>query len=75
MKLTVRKSNVRTIKQDDPLFAISDGLIVAQRAGFEISQGCPKEYRLIISECISNGWLKPVACMTAEEQLIETLKL
>lgn len=75
MNISIKKSNLRTVKQGDPLFTISDGLVVAQRAGFEISQGCPKEYRLIISECITNGWLKPVACVTAEEQLMETLKL
>lgn len=75
MNISFKKSSVRTIKQGDPLFTITDGLIVAQRAGFEISQGCPTEYRLIISECIANGWLKPVACMTTEEQFMETLKL
>jgi hypothetical protein len=75
MTFFVKKSKIRTIKQGDPLFTINDGLVVANRAGFEISNECPKEYRLIISTCISNGWLKPVAAMTAEEQLMETLKL
>lgn len=75
MKLTVRQSKIRTIRRNDPLFTINDGLTVANRAGFNISQVCPKEYRMIILECINNGWLEPVAYMTTEEQLIETLKL
>lgn len=75
MTFLARKSNIRTVKHDDPLFTITDGLMMARRAGFEVSQGCPQSYRMIISECIDRGWLKPVAYMTAEEQLIETLKL
>ena len=75
MTFIAHKSNIQTIKQDDPLFTISDGLMLCHRAGFEVSQGCPQSYRMIISECIDRGWLKPVAYMTAEEQLIETLKL
>jgi hypothetical protein len=71
----VRRSEIRTIKQGDPLFVITDGLVTATRAGFEISSSCPREYRAVIQECIQYGWLKPVACMTAEEQLMETLKL
>jgi hypothetical protein len=39
----------------------------APRAGFEISQGCPKEYKMIINECIRNGWLTPVANVTERE--------
>lgn len=75
MTISTRQSKIRTIKQGDPLFTISDGFFFAQRAGFEISQRCPENYRSLIIECIEHGWLKPVAYMTAEEQLIETLKL
>lgn len=75
MKLTARESNIRIVRQRDPLFTINDGLTIANRAGFNINQDCPKEYKMIILECINNGWLEPVAYMTAEDQLIETLKL
>jgi hypothetical protein len=75
MSFVVRQSNIRAVKPGDPLFTLNDGLLRANRAGFEISQHCPREYRLIISECINNGWLKPVAYITADEQFIETLKL
>jgi hypothetical protein len=39
------------------------------RAGFDISQSCPKEYRMIILECINIGWLKPVAHVHERELL------
>jgi hypothetical protein len=38
----------------------------APRAGFEINQSCPKEYK-IINEGIRHGWLKPVANVTERE--------
>ena len=75
MKITAHKSRIRTIRQGDPLFTIVDGFVTADRAGIEIGQDCPYEYLLIISKCIDRGWIKPVAYMTAEEQLMETLKL
>jgi hypothetical protein len=46
---------------------MQDGLVFSNRAGFEISQRCPSEYRLIIQECISNEWLKPVAVIKDRE--------
>ena len=61
MKISNKKSNIVIIRQDDPRFQLNDGFIVSPRAGFEINQSCPKEYKLIIQECINNGWLKPVA--------------
>lgn len=74
MSISVHRSTIRTIKSDDPMFRIGDGLITAQRAGFEVNQHCPYEYRLIISECIDRGWLKPVAYMHDYEQTFAILK-
>lgn len=73
MNFTTHKSEIRTIRQDDPRFRISDKFTTAPRAGFEISQGCPKEYRMIMQECIQRGWLKPVAYMTERELLFSGL--
>lgn len=73
MNITDHKSKIKIIRQDDPRFRISDKFTTASRAGFEISQGCPREYKMIISECINNGWLKPVAYMTERELLISGL--
>jgi hypothetical protein len=43
--------------------------MMSPRAGFEISSGCPIEYKMVLQECINNGWLKPVAYMTEREML------
>ncbi len=66
---TVHKTSLRNLKSDDPRFHIVDGPVIAARAGFEISNGCPKEYKMIIRECINNGWLKPIATVTERELL------
>jgi len=73
MGFTSYRSQVRTIRQDDPRFQIQDQYVIATRAGFEISQQCPREYRLILADCIDKGWLKPVAYMTERELLFSGL--
>ena len=69
MTYTVHKSQIRTIKPGDPNFVINDGLVQANRAGIEISQRCPENYKDLIIECINHGWLKPVANVTERELL------
>ncbi len=66
---STKRSQIKSIKQNDSRFMITDGLIVAPRAGFEINEKCPREYKMIISECINRGWLKPVANVTERELL------
>jgi hypothetical protein len=70
----VHKTNIRTIRQGDPKFRINDGLVVSPRAGFEIDTACPREYKLIIAECINNGWLKPVAHVYGKELTLDALR-
>lgn len=68
MKLTTRKSSIRCIRKNDHNFMIQDGLTMTPRAGFEIDHShCPKEYQAILRECMTNGWIKPVAYMTEKE--------
>lgn len=69
MKITSHKSKIRSLKNDNPHFFINDGFVVSPRAGFEINKKCPAEYRLIISECINRGWLKPVAHISEKEMI------
>ena len=73
MNIKTRKSQIRTIRQDDPRFQIQDYLFMATRAGFEISDRCPAEYKVVLQECINNGWLKPVAYMTEREMIFTGL--
>jgi len=74
MNITAHQSNIRTIRQGDPKFTLKDGFVISPRAGFEINQQCPREYKLIISECINNGWLKPVAHVYGKELTMDALR-
>jgi hypothetical protein len=67
MTYTVYQSQVHTIRQEDPNFLIQDGLTITPRAGFEISNTCPRQYKLMIVEAIKNGWLQPIANLTERE--------
>ncbi len=73
MEITLRKSSVRALRQSDNNFYINDGLVITPRAGFEVNHHCPREYKMIIQECMSKGWLKPVAHVTDYELLVMTL--
>lgn len=74
MTFTTHQSSIRTVRSTDPMFRLNDGMVVGQRAGFEIAQTCPKEYRAIIQSCLQHGWLKPVAYMHDYEQTFAILK-
>lgn len=69
MAIKTSLTQIRTIRSNDPNFRIVDGYIEAPRAGFEIHEQCPQQYKLIIADCIQNGWLKPVAHVTERELL------
>jgi hypothetical protein len=66
-------TKIKTIRQGDPDWVITDGLMMAPRAGLEICGTCPDKYKLIITECMNNGWLRPVAYQHLHEDLIEKL--
>lgn len=68
------KVRIKTIKSDDPMFYIKGDVTMSPRAGLEILQSCPREYRMILSECLDKGWLKPVAYMRDDEYIWEQLK-
>jgi len=66
---TEYKSQIHTIKQGDRHFMIEDGLMMAQRAGIEISNDCPDRYRELIVSAYNKGWIKPFANVTESEML------
>ena len=69
MNFKITKTNLKTIRPEDSNFVIRDGIVAVPRAGFEINQSCPKQYKMIILECLNNGWLKPIATVTERELL------
>jgi hypothetical protein len=74
MKFVQQVSKIQTVRQEDPKFVIYDGLMQAPRAGFEISQRCPEEYKMIINECILRGWIKPIAHVYGKELTMDALR-
>jgi hypothetical protein len=74
IKITAGRPH-KTLRSNDADFTFSpDGFKLVPRAGFEISDQCPREYKLIIADCINNGWLKPVAHMRDTEYTMELLR-
>jgi hypothetical protein len=73
MIFTTPDKIIKTIRQDDPDFQIDNGFVMAPRAGFEISNDCPRQYKLMITEAVKNGWLQPVAYMKESEFIWEKL--
>lgn len=74
IKITAGRPH-KTLRPSDADFTFSpDGLRLVPRAAFEINNRCPREYKLIIAECIDNGWLNPVAHMRDTEYTMELLR-
>lgn len=74
MILSKTHRRFKTWSQGDPGFNFSpDNLTLVPRAGFQINELCPREYKLIIAECINNGWLKVIAHQPIEEHFMEEL--
>ena len=67
MTYKTETSSIRTIRKGEKGFMLVDGLFMSPRAGFEISRSAPDSYKQIISLCIDNGWLKPVAYVKDSE--------
>ena len=74
MQLTSRTTNIRTIRQGDPKFTLIDGFVTCPRAGFEISQSCPAEYKSIFITAINAGWIKPVAHVYGKELTMDAMR-
>jgi hypothetical protein len=73
MTYKLHQSRLRTIRQSDQDFMLEDCFLSAPRAGFHILPECPREYKLIIAECIDKGWLKPVATVYDNELMWDRL--
>jgi hypothetical protein len=74
MKISTSTSNIKTIRRGDPKFMLTDGLVMCPRAGFEISQSCPAEYKTIFITAVNAGWIKPVAHVYGKELTMDALR-
>ena len=73
MSYTFPENKIKEIRQGDANFRIADGIRLVPRAGFEISKSCPRNYTLILSDCIARGWIKPIAYVKEKELFWEVL--
>ncbi len=64
---------LRTIRQGDDDFYISDGTKLSPRAYIEISDACPTNTKLAIHRALADGYLKAVACVKEKEYMWEKL--
>lgn len=71
---TKNNNKIKQIRPGDSLWHIKQGLYLTPRAGFEIVKECPNTYREVITECVSRGWLVPIAHMRDDEYIWEELK-
>ena len=74
MTYTIANKTIKTIRKGDVDFHIHNGFLMSPRAGFEISNKCPSQYKLMIVEAIRNGWVETVAYMKDSEYMWEKLK-
>jgi len=73
MTYTIPDKIIKTIRKDDPDFYIDNRIDIAPRAGFEISNDCPRQYKSMIMESYKNGWLQPIAYIKESEYMWEKL--
>ena len=73
MTFKQQQSRLRTIRHNDTDFMLHDDIVISPRAGFEISQRCPENYRSLIQECVDHGWLRPVATVYDYELTFDKL--
>ena len=74
MIITTKESKIQTVRQGDSKFMLYDGFTVCPRAGFEISNNCPAEYKSIFITAINAGWIKPVANVYGKELTMDALR-
>jgi len=69
IEYTLHRSKVHKIEPSDPYFNIIDQYMIVQRATIQFDQKIPNAYAKVISECLTKGWMKPVAYITEREKL------
>jgi hypothetical protein len=74
MQITSKTTNIKTIRQGDPKFMLTDGFVTCPRAGFEISNNGPAEYKSIFITALNAGWLKPVAHVYGKELTMDAMR-
>lgn len=70
---TQPQRKINSIRQGDPQFTITDGIVNYPRAMIHITPDCPQHVRETINWAIANGYLKTVAHVQGKELTWERL--
>jgi hypothetical protein len=73
MTFTTPENRFNRISDSDQHFYMNDGIKIVPRASIEVKKNIPYNYKLIISECMERGWVKPVAHVKTKELFWEVL--
>ena len=74
MTFTISENRIKEIRSNDPHFVMYDGIKLVPRAAIEISRSCPREYQLILADCIDRGWVKSVSYVKTKELFWEVIE-
>ncbi len=73
MMYTSHRSNIKTIRQGDPDFTITDGLATYPRAMLHVLPDCPIRVREYVQWAYDNGYIKCVAHVPGKQLTWEKL--
>jgi hypothetical protein len=64
---TISKRDIKTVRQGDPGFMLTDGMIQYPRAMLHVLPECPQQYREMLAYAMERGWIKAVAHVQGKE--------
>lgn len=66
--------DVKRIKQGDPKFYLSDGIVTYPRAAIYVEANCPRNVRETLEWAVSNGYVKTMAHVYGKELTMDALR-
>lgn len=67
------RHDIKTIRQGDPDFNLTDGIAIYPRAVMQITSGCPQNIKEYIHWAYNNGYIQCVAHVQGKELTWEKL--
>ena len=74
MFVTQPKRDIKSIRQGDPNFMLTDGFITYPRAMMHITPECPADVRAKMMWAVNNGYLKCVAHAYGKELTMDAMR-
>ena len=70
----MNRKDIKTIRQGDPSWMLTDGMISYPRAMIHVLPECPNAYRTMIEQAMSNGYIKLVAHVYGKEYTMDAMR-